>query len=193
MTVKSEQEFEKELQAKGLTEKRLTPKDIDELIDSVLYHVFEDTTTTVCCIKLTNGFTVIGESACVDPKNFDKYIGQSIAYNEARQKIWSLEGYLLRDRMHNQSDKSVGAISEGEKMFRKIAQDLDIDLKGHPLDEQKDVVPHEIMLPNEVLDSIAEDWNKQNTEHFLIIDEEKLQVVGVKKGYVEVVPYEGEL
>jgi len=171
----------------------------------------------VCCITLRNGFTCIGESACVDPENFNRRKGEAIAYDNARQKIWALEGYLIRDRMHNGADffscvdDLDKKISHGERMFRKLAQKLDIDLKGHPLsaqeieieierhkhedhgEEGKDVVPHEIMLPNEVLDSIAEDWNKQNTEHFLIIDEEKLQVVGVYKGYVEVVPYEGEI
>ena len=56
-------------------------------------------TTTICQLTLENGFTVTGESACVDPDNFDKTIGESIAYENARNKIWVLEGYLLKQAL----------------------------------------------------------------------------------------------
>ena len=78
---------------------RLTPNYIDSLIQTVRYHVFPGTTTTVCCIELPNGFTVTGDSACASPANFNAQVGREIAYRNAREKIWELEGYLLRQRM----------------------------------------------------------------------------------------------
>ena len=64
--------------------------------------MFPGTTLTVCCLTLENGYTVTGESAAVSPENFDEEIGRKIARAEARDKIWALEGYLLRERLHEQ-------------------------------------------------------------------------------------------
>ncbi len=95
----SEQQIEKEIQDKGLNAPRLTPEHIDSCIVHREYHVFPGSCLTVCCITLTNGFTVSGESACASPKNFDSEIGRKISYDIARNKIWQLEGYLLRQRL----------------------------------------------------------------------------------------------
>lgn len=54
---------------------------------------------TFCVIVLRNGFTVTGESACASPENFDPQIGRDIARKNAREKIWLLEGYLLKQRL----------------------------------------------------------------------------------------------
>lgn len=59
------------------------------------------TLLTFCVLVLQNGFTVTGESACASPENFDAEIGRKIARDNAKQKIWALEGYLLRDQLHN--------------------------------------------------------------------------------------------
>jgi hypothetical protein len=48
---------------------------------------------------LRNGFTVTGESACASPENFDPEIGRKIARENAVNKIWMLEGYLLKQRL----------------------------------------------------------------------------------------------
>ena len=42
---------------------------------------------------------VTDESAAASPENFDQAIGRKIARDNARQKIWALEGYLLRERL----------------------------------------------------------------------------------------------
>jgi hypothetical protein len=98
-----EREIEREVQAEGLTAPRVTPDDLDAKIMRVLYHVFPGTTLTVCCLVLANGFAVTGESAAASPENFNEEIGRKIAYAEARDKIWALEGYLLRERLHRQA------------------------------------------------------------------------------------------
>lgn len=58
---------------------------------------------TFCVLVLRNGFTVTGESACASPENFDAEIGRKIARQNAVAKIWPLEGYLLKQRLHDQS------------------------------------------------------------------------------------------
>jgi hypothetical protein len=95
----SEATIEQELQAKGLNKPRLTPELIDAAIAEEDYCVFPKTQLTVCCLTLLNGFTVTGESACVSPENFDAEIGRKIARADARNKIWALEGYLLKQSL----------------------------------------------------------------------------------------------
>ena len=95
----SELQIEKEIQAKGLNAPRLTPDLIDAAIVGEDYHVFPGTMLTVCCLTLRNGFTVTGESACASPENFNSEIGLKIARGNARDKIWALEGYLLKEKL----------------------------------------------------------------------------------------------
>lgn len=95
----TEKEIEQEIRDKGLNAPRLTPDKIDDAIKSEQYHVFPGTTMTVCALTLKNDYIVIGESAAASPQNFDEAIGRKIARENARNKIWSLEGYLLRSRL----------------------------------------------------------------------------------------------
>ncbi len=93
----NEQEVEDELQRLGKNAPRLSPDKIDAAIGMAEYHVFSNK-TTVCCLTLRNGFTVIGMSACVDPANFVQGIGEDVAFRNARNQVWQLESYLLHQR-----------------------------------------------------------------------------------------------
>ena len=95
----SDKDIESEIQEKGLTAPRVTPDIIESKIKSEQYHVFEGTTFTACLLTLENGFTVLGESACASPENFDAEIGRKIARDNAKNKIWALEGYLLKEQL----------------------------------------------------------------------------------------------
>lgn len=95
----SEAQIEREIQAAGKTAPRLSPGDIDKVIVAAQYYRFPGTTLTVCAITLRNGFTVTGESAAASAENFDQNIGEKIAFDNARAKIWPLEGYLLRQQL----------------------------------------------------------------------------------------------
>ena len=94
-----EKAIEAEIQAKGLNAPRLTPDLIDATIASEAFYVFPGTTLTVCALTLRNGFQVVGESAAASPSNFNEEIGRKIARDNARAKIWALEGYLLKSRL----------------------------------------------------------------------------------------------
>lgn len=96
---KDEKQIEQEIQDKGLTAKRITPEMLDAEITDEQFHLFEGSCLTVCCLTLKNGFTVTGESACASPENFNEEIGQRIAKSNARDKIWPLLGFRLRDEL----------------------------------------------------------------------------------------------
>lgn len=94
------------IQEKGCTvAPRIRPSDIDEAIKEVAFYVFPNTLLTVCCLTLQNGYNVTGESACASPENFNQEIGEKVAFDNARNKIWALEGYLLKQKLHEQSLK----------------------------------------------------------------------------------------
>ena len=61
---------------------------------------------TFCVCTLKNGFTVTGESACASPENFDAEIGRKVARDNAVSKVWMLEGYLLKQQLHEQKTPS---------------------------------------------------------------------------------------
>jgi len=58
---------------------------------------------TFCVLVLHNGFTVTGESACVDPDSFDAEIGRKVARQNAIAKMWPLMGYALKTELSQQS------------------------------------------------------------------------------------------
>ncbi len=71
---------------------KVTKESIEEKITKVEYHRLGDTTVMVCSITVKNGYSVRGEAACVDPRNFDEEIGKGIAYANAFSKLWPLDG-----------------------------------------------------------------------------------------------------
>lgn len=94
----NDQAIEQEIQAKGLTAPRLTPHDIEVAISGEEYAVFSGR-LTVCVLTLRNGFLVTGESSCVSAANFDAELGRKIARDNAKNKVWELEGYALREKL----------------------------------------------------------------------------------------------
>ena len=105
-TSEYDQQMEYKIQNAGLTAPRLTPAHIDSTIKDVAYHVVPGTTTTICSLVLMNGFVVNGESASASPENFNESIGKQIAFDNARDKIWQLEGYLLKQKLYEKEQSN---------------------------------------------------------------------------------------
>ena len=102
-TPTADQAMEYKIQEAGLNAPRLTPAHIDSVIKEIKYHVVPGTTATICSLILMNGYVVNGESAAASQANFNEAIGKEIAYNNARDKIWPLLGYQLRDKLYQES------------------------------------------------------------------------------------------
>lgn len=82
----SENDLEKEIQDKGLNAPRLTPQLIDSVIVDTDYYVFPKTQLTVCCLTLKKWlYSYWGKSACASPENFNKEIGEKIAFEKCKK------------------------------------------------------------------------------------------------------------
>ncbi|MFA2628359.1 Gp49 family protein [Bacillus cereus] len=88
----------------------VTKEKIDEVLKEANFHV-QHAVFGKCCIvtaQLSNGFTVVGTSACVDPDNYDSQIGYEIAKKKIEDKLWELEGYKLQCELHELKQKGRG-------------------------------------------------------------------------------------
>lgn len=79
---------------------KVTPEEVQAAIRKVEYTVLQDGRTTVALLTLDNGFTIRGESSCVDIKNFKQELGEEIALKDATSKVWAFLGFRLADRLH---------------------------------------------------------------------------------------------
>jgi len=86
-------------------ERTVTKEQIESRIKSAEYSIHAGSTLTICVLTLENGFTVVGKSACAHAGNFNKELGEKIAYDDAFKQIWALEGYLLREALYLESLK----------------------------------------------------------------------------------------
>lgn len=60
---------------------------------------------TVVTAKLKNGFVLTADSACVDPANYDKRMGEHICLEHIANKLWELEGYRLQWDVFNKANR----------------------------------------------------------------------------------------
>ena len=76
----------------------LTIEYIESCVVHSVYLRSQDGPLTICVLTLKNGYLVTGESACISMDNFNEQIGKDIARANAIEKVWMLEGYLLKQR-----------------------------------------------------------------------------------------------
>lgn len=83
----------------------VTQEQIDNIIANSTFEAFHRVHEKQCLVvaKLPNGFTVVGESACVDPTNYDEKIGYDLAVNHIKNRLWELEGYALQNKLNEKS------------------------------------------------------------------------------------------
>lgn len=81
---------------------KITKEFLESEIISVEYNRLQGTLTH-CAITVKSGFVFTGESACVDPNNFNQEIGEKIAYEQAVDQMWMPYGFWLHQKMHDEA------------------------------------------------------------------------------------------
>jgi hypothetical protein len=95
MDVITNEKFEEMLAASPA--ERVTKEYMESRIASTEFHRPGET-VTICSITLDNGYSVRGESACVNPENYNQQIGEKIACENAFRQLWPLFGFLLAEK-----------------------------------------------------------------------------------------------
>ena len=90
--------------AAALPERKLTKEFLESEIGNVEY-VRIGEKTTHCTITTKSGFTFTGESACVDPNNFDRELGEKFAYEQALEKMWMPYGFWLHKALADHDNR----------------------------------------------------------------------------------------
>lgn len=99
----SPEELKKELSNRPAPS--VTPEYIEARIEKVEYQRTPYTSHgTFCTITLDNGYTVTGQANCVNPENYSREVGRTVAYNNALQGLWPLFGFMLAEYQHLKKD-----------------------------------------------------------------------------------------
>lgn len=99
-----EKKLEQEIQDKGLTAPRVTLDGLHDKIKGVEICKFVSASGQVmrwAVLQMENGFAVTGKPSCaVSSENDDQDLGEKIAISNAQDEVWALEGYLLKQKLH---------------------------------------------------------------------------------------------
>lgn len=85
-----------------MTQYKLTPQDLENQIAKIEYQRFGET-GMLAVITLRNGYTVTGESGCIDPAIFNEEIGHKVAYENAFNKLWQILGYGVKQQWYEET------------------------------------------------------------------------------------------
>lgn len=104
----NDQQIEQEIQAKGLTAPRVTPADIDAVIDHTNIVEFRAPSGQIlrwAVLTCRNGYAVTGRpSVAVSPENDNAELGEKMAIDNARDELWPLLGYELKTTLSRATD-----------------------------------------------------------------------------------------
>lgn len=97
--------IEQMVQEKGLTAPRVTKELISSKIESIDYVEHRTPVGAIlrwAVLNMVNGFSIVGKpSASISPENDDEEIGKKVAYENAFNEAWALEGYVLANNLRN--------------------------------------------------------------------------------------------
>jgi len=100
----NDKQIEQEIQEKGLNAPRVTLDNMHKAIKSVeiVKHVsIGGQVLRWAVLTMVNGFAVTGKPSCsVSPENDDQDLGEKIAVQNAQDEVWALEGYALKQKLH---------------------------------------------------------------------------------------------
>lgn len=76
----------------------VTPQDVENCITHENY-IKMGKKKTICHLTLADGYEVIGTAGIVDPENYSPEIGNRIAREQAKDKVWQHLGSILQNKL----------------------------------------------------------------------------------------------
>jgi len=103
---------------------RLTPTDIDGMVKEHFFTRSAGSTLTFCEVTLHNGCTVFGTANVIDPVYFSEEIGRDVAFSNAKNKLWELEGYAIKRDLTQLVHKAAEAAHEANRVYCEAMGDM---------------------------------------------------------------------
>ena len=138
---------------------KVTLEDVEGSILKETYTLLPNGRTTVCQLTIVDngnsGFTVEGQSACVSLENYDQKLGETIAKQDALNKVWMLLGYRValdlqkQIRLANETWEDRLKREYAELAIRVEALTNWLDTPSYnllPIDEQEDQKEQLVMM-----------------------------------------------
>lgn len=121
---------------------KVTKEALIAKIANVIYVIMPDGRTTICQLTMQNGFTVLGESSCVNAENFNEALGQEFAYEKAVDEAWAFEGYLLAE---DRAREARGDVNQHRDEQEKARRDFVLQVLDATRANDLDDVVHRIV------------------------------------------------
>lgn len=101
----------------GIVRDKMTVAFIDSIIKSHEFLYPEKGTLTVCVLTMKTGSNVVGTSNVIDPANYNKEMGAKIALDNAKGKIWELEGYAIKRDLIYLVERAARTAHEANRLY----------------------------------------------------------------------------
>lgn len=79
----------------------VTPALAESLIKSLDYHLVQGTTLMYCTLKLENGYTISGRSACLPTTEFNPQLGMKYSREDAVKNLMECLAFQANDMITN--------------------------------------------------------------------------------------------
>lgn len=123
-------------------------------IKDISYQRYGDT-GTLCILTLNNGYTVTGNSSCIDPTILNEGIGQLVAYDNAFNKLWEILSYGEKQRWYEET-----------QLGWKERVEIELDLLKYRLNKLRAVLFKEGSEFNHRPEFITEEqWELMKSQH----------------------------
>lgn len=153
----NDQAIEQEIQAKGLSAPRTTLAEFNaNIVDTeIVTHVAKSgQVLRWAVLTAKNGFAVAGKpSVAVSPEDDNAELGTKIAIDNARDELWPLMGYALKERLSASAAEYVAVVADGLEtvtftQFVQYGRDnggnivngmpWSFSFRGHPVSHEND-------------------------------------------------------
>lgn len=130
---------------------RLTEEFLENEIKHITYTRLTGTLTH-CAITVKNGFVFTGESACVDESDYEREIGEKVAFSNAFEKMWMPYGFYLKQK--NGGDFMFRLQNERDELAercQKLEAFLSTDKFNHLDDQNRELLREQLYVMGKYL------------------------------------------
>jgi hypothetical protein len=88
-----------------MTAHKIPKEHIEDLMAHANYEIWDSQfgSCTIVAMTLPNGYTLVESSGCIDPNEYDHYLGVELCKAALERRVWQLEGYLGKQKFYEET------------------------------------------------------------------------------------------